>query len=485
MSGVRRLGARWRRRRPLRTRLALATSAAVALVAVGVCTAAFFVIRYELLHQLDLSLTQSATRVIQANRGEGPQILAGECRYLSAPACAQIVPADPAADPDEPYLLPVSTPVRDVAAGEQAPYYSNVERFGQPLRMLTTPFGNGQALQVALRADPVDKGVRQAAVLLAAVGATGVLLAGLLGYAVSRAGLDPVARLTAAAERIAATRDPRHRIELPPGPPGRQDEVTRLAATFNTMLGELEQSVTSQRRLVADASHELRTPLTALRTNAELLARGDRLTPTQRDRAAGALERGIREVTGLVNDLIELARDEEPLPLLEDVRIAEMAEHVVGTARTHWPQTPFLLEVEAGAADAVRPGVPARLARLLTNLLDNAAKFSPPGTPVEVTLSKYGSGSSTGGSRSSAGGLRLTVRDHGPGIPAADLPHVFDRFYRAETARALPGSGLGLAMARQIAHAHGAELTAGAAPGGGALFTLTFAPENPPGSGRT
>ncbi|MFJ8295230.1 sensor histidine kinase [Streptomyces sp. NPDC094447] len=513
MSGVRGLGARWRRRRPLRTRMALAASAAVALVAVGVCTAAFFVIRYELLHQLDLSLTQSATRVIQGNRGEDPQVVAGECRYLSAPACAQIVPADPAADPAEPYVLPVSAPVREVAAGTRAPYYSNVQRFGQPLRMLTTRFGDGQALQVALRADPVDKGVRQAAALLAAVGAVGVLLAGLLGYAVSRTGLAPVARLTATAERIASTRDPRHRIELPPGPPGRQDEVTRLAASFNTMLGELEQSVTSQRRLVADASHELRTPLTALRANAELLARGDRLTPTQRARASGALERGIREVTGLVNDLIELARDEEPLPLLEDVHVAEMTEHTVALARTHWPHTPFHLEVEPGAAHAVRPGVPARLARLLTNLLDNAAKFGPPGTPVEVTLSTYGPGGSavasgsgagrrrsgpggTGGSADGRGGgaggrggggggadgLTLTVRDHGPGIPAADLPHVFDRFYRAQSARALPGSGLGLAMARQIARAHGAELTAGAAPGGGALFTLAFAPEDAPAS---
>ncbi|MET9975024.1 HAMP domain-containing sensor histidine kinase [Streptomyces microflavus] len=481
MSGVRRLGARWRRRRPLRTRLALAASAAVALVAVGVCAAAFFVIRYELLHQLDLSLTQSATRVVQENRGEGPQIIAGECRFLSAPACAQVVPADPAADPAAAYLLPVSAPVREVAAGARAPYFSNVTRFGQSLRMLTTPFGDGRALQVALRADPVERGVRQAAVLLAAVGGAGVLLAGVLGYAVSRTGLAPVARLTSTAERIAATRDPRHRIELPPGPPGRQDEVTRLAASFNTMLGELEQSVSAQRRLVADASHELRTPLTALRTNAELLARADRLTPAQRERASGALGRQIREVTGLVNDLIELARDEEPLPLLEEVRIADLAEHAVATARTHWPRVRFELEVGPGAAEAVRPGVPARLARLLTNLLDNAAKFSPVDAPVEVSLSAYGGG---GGGRNGSGGragdgLELSVRDHGPGIAAEDLLYVFDRFYRAEAARALPGSGLGLAMARQIARAHGAELTARAAPGGGALFTVVFGGEGP------
>ncbi|MFF1912286.1 sensor histidine kinase [Streptomyces sp. NPDC058239] len=470
MSGVRRLGARWRRRRPLRTRLATAASAAVALVALGVCAAAFVVIRYELFHQLDLSLTQSATRTVQAERDSGPDVLAGECRYLSSPACAQIVPASASDDPAEPYLLPVSAAVREVAAGERAPYVSNITLFGRPMRMLTTPLGKGRALQVALRSDPVEKGVRQAAWLLAAVGGAGVLVAGGLGYWVSRTGLAPVSRLTATAERIAATRDPRHRIELPSGPPGRQDEVTRLAASFNTMLGELEQSVTAQRRLVADASHELRTPLTALRTNAELLSRADRLTDAQRDRASAALGRQIREVTGLVNDLIELARDEEPRPLLEQVRIAPLTEHTVGAAAAHWPSTPFPLHIDGEAARAVRPGVPARLTRLLTNLLDNAAKFSPPGAPVEVGLQAL------------ADGLELTVRDHGPGIAPEDLPYVFDRFYRADAARALPGSGLGLAMARQIARAHGADLTAETAPGGGALFRLTFGPVPPAGA---
>ncbi|MFC5804910.1 HAMP domain-containing sensor histidine kinase [Streptomyces formicae] len=458
MSAGRRLGARWRRRRPVRTRLALAASAAVALVAVGVCAAAFVVLRYEMFRQLDLNLTRSATQVTQQNRGSAPDVLAGECRFLSAPACAQIVPAAPSADPPTPYPLPVSAPVREVAAGGRAPYYSNITLAGGPARMFTTTFGEGKALQVALRSDTVERGVRQAARLLSLVGGAGVLLAGALGYAVSRTGLAPVARLTATAERIAATRDPRHRIELPPGPPGREDEVTRLAATFNTMLGELEQSVTAQRRLVADASHELRTPLTALRTNAELLARADRLTDTQRDRASLALGRQLREVTGLVNDLIELARDEEPHPLLEAVPVRPLTEHAVETARAHWPQTEFLLWADDATERLTLPGVPARLSRLLTNLLDNAAKFSPPGGPVEVGLT-------TGG---------LTVRDHGRGIAEADLPYVFDRFYRAQSARALPGSGLGLAMARQIARAHHCELTAENAPGGGALFRLTF-----------
>ncbi|MDH6128013.1 HAMP domain-containing sensor histidine kinase [Kitasatospora sp. GP82] len=447
--------ARWRRRRPLRTRLALATSAAVALVTLGVCTAGFTIMRYELVHQLDLQLTQHATLVQQQNRGEGPQVLYAECGYLAAPACTQIVSADPARDPATPYLLPVAPATRAVAAGQRGGYYSGITVSGHPARMLTAHFAPGKAVQVALRSDAVQQGVRQAGELMAAVAGAGVLLAGVLGYAVARTGLAPVARLTATAERIAATRDATVRIDLPEG--RSEDEVTRLAGAFNAMLGELEQSVAAQRRLVADASHELRTPLTALRTNAELLAKAEQLTPEQRGRATAGLQRQLREVTGLVNDLIELARDEEPQALVELVRLGPLVAHCVETARGHWPAIAFEY---ASQGDPTLPGVPARLVRLVGNLLDNAAKFSPPGGPVEVTLT--------------AG--ELTVRDHGPGIAPEDLPYVFDRFYRASAARALPGSGLGLAMARQIARAHGSELTAHSAPGGGALFRLALPP---------
>ncbi|MET9498593.1 HAMP domain-containing sensor histidine kinase [Streptomyces sp. NPDC006552] len=456
--------ARIKDRTPLRTRLALLACATVALITVGVCLASYAVIRYELGHQLELQLAQAATLATQQNRGEPPGVLAGECRYLAAPACAQLVPADAADDPGGPYLLPVTDATRAVAAGTRAPYYTDLTLQGHRVRMLTTPFTGGgadTALQVALRSDPTAKGLRQATALLAAISVAGVLLAAAGGYWVARRGLAPVARLTATAERIAATRDARTRIDLPPG---RRDEVTRLAASFNTMLGELEESVAARRRLVADASHELRTPLTALRTNAELLARAERLTPAQRDRASAALGRQIHEVTSLVNDLIELARDEEPRPLVEEVALAPLVAHAVEAARAHWPAVAFTLTVLPDAARVTLPGVPSRLSRLLANLLGNAAKFTPPGGgPVEVVLTRR----------------EVTVRDHGPGIAPGDLPHVFDRFYRAEASRALPGSGLGLAMAQQIARAHGAELVAEAAGGGGALFRLTFAP--PPG----
>ncbi|MET8629644.1 HAMP domain-containing sensor histidine kinase [Kitasatospora sp. NPDC004669] len=450
--------ARWRRRRPLRTRLALTCTAAVAVVALGISAAAFSIVRYELDSQLDQHLTQQATLVQQQHRGQGPQVVYGECNYLAAPACAQIVPADPGRDPAQPYLLPVTQATRQVADRLRGGYFTDLTIGGHPARILTTPMltapsGTRQAVQVALRADSVQEGVRQAGELMAAVAAVGVLLAAALGHTVARTGLAPVTRLTRTAERIADTRDAGLRIELPPG--RREDELTRLAGSFNTMLGELEQSVAAQRRLVADASHELRTPLTALRTNAELLSRADRLTDSQRERAAAALRRQLREVTGLVNDLIELARDEEPPPLLEEVRVGPLVEHCVAAARDHWPAIRFDLANDAGQRTV--PGVPARLARLVSNLLDNAAKFSPAGGTVEVRLTAE---------------LELTVRDHGPGIAPEDLPYVFDRFYRASAARALPGSGLGLAMARQIAQAHGAQLTAEAARGGGALFRL-------------
>ncbi|MFM9372626.1 sensor histidine kinase [Streptomyces sp. Da 82-17] len=458
----RRRHARWLRRRPLRTRLTLAASAAVAAVAVGVCVAAFLVIRHQLLHQLDLHLSQSARLAAQQAQHEPLGVLQGECRYLAAPACAQLVPADAARDPESPYRLPVTEATRQVAAGQRAAYYSELDLAGHRGRMLTRPLDDGRALQVAVRADTVDRGVRQAAWLLGAVGGVGVLLAGGLGWWVSRTGLAPVGRLTATAERIASTRDARHRIELPPGSPDGADEVTRLAASFNLMLDELERSVTARRRLVADASHELRTPLTALRTNVELLARGDRLTDAQRQRAQAGLDRQLREVTLLVNDLIELARDEEPDPLLEEVRLAAVVAHTVSAARGHWPDVPFRLSTDPDAETATVAGVPQRLSRLMSSLLDNAAKYSPPREPVEVTLT------------ASQSSLEVTVRDHGPGIAAEDLPYVFDRFYRARSARALPGSGLGLAMARQIADAHDAKLTAEHAPGGGALFRLLF-----------
>jgi two-component system sensor histidine kinase MprB len=447
---------------PLRTRLALACGAAVAIVAAAGSLAAFAVVRLELGRQLDVQLGQQATFTAQQNKAVPPQVISGECTYLSAPACSQVVGADPADDPAHGFLLPVTDTTREVAAGHHDAYYSDISIDGHPARMYTVAFGRGQAVQVAERSDTVQHGIEQAAKLMAAVFAGGLILAVLLGYIVARTSLRPVVRLTRIAERIAATRDASLRIEVPPGADDRQrpDELVRLASSFNTMMIELEDSVTARRQLVADASHELRTPLTALRTNAELLTQADRLRPDQLARIGDRLGRQTREITGLVNDLIELARNEEPAALLETLRLDQLSAHRVETAREHWPELTFDARLEE---PILVHGVAQRLARLVDNLLDNAAKYSPPAAAVRVSLTAH------------EGIAELTVRDHGPGISPEDLPHVFDRFYRSASARALPGSGLGLAMARLIAQSHGADLAAEAAPGGGALLRLRIA----------
>jgi two-component system sensor histidine kinase MprB len=451
--------------------MAAASGLAVALVAVACSLAAFLVVRHELQRQFDIQLGQDATIAAQQAKGQPPQVISGECRYLSAPACSQLVPENPAKDPAGGYVLPVTAETRQVAAGGRGAFYSDLTLDGFSVRMYTSSFSPGTAIQVAARSDTVHTGLRQAGWLMAAVGAAGMALAALLGLLVARASLRPVARLTEAAERIAATRDASVRIPTRSARSRNRsarrwapDEPARLTASFNAMLGELENSIEARRRLVADASHELRTPLTALRTNAELLAAGHP-DPDRTVRLAGAVERQAREITGLVNDLIELARDEEPTHQIEIVALDRILNDRLRIAREHWPETRFSGPEDAGDGhgEVLVYGVPQRLTRLIDNLLDNAAKYTPPAGRVDARLTTAPDGTA-----------RLTVRDHGPGIAAEDLPHIFDRFYRSPTARALPGSGLGLAMAQQIAKSHHATLTAANNPDVGATFELTI-----------
>ncbi|ASU86022.1 two-component sensor histidine kinase [Nocardiopsis gilva YIM 90087] len=411
---------------------------------------AFVVVRHTLYGELDGSLTREATRVerqIDRNTWLG----SAECVYATAPACVQIIDAGGGVDPEPGGLRPeVPGTAVEVARGERDAFFVDTRIGDIPLRGYVAPIGGDRAVQVAIRSDRVKATVVDVGTRLALAGAIGVVLAGALGYLVARTGLRPVARLTRTAETIAATRDPGHRIDLPGN-----DELARLADSFNTMLDELERSVTAQRRLVADASHELRTPLTGLRTNIDLLARD--LPPEHRTRIHGTLRAQITEMTGLVNDLIELARGEAPEGRTEDVRLDEVVEHCVDSERRNRPGVRFDVRVEP----TVVVGMPERLARAITNLLDNAAKFSPDNGEVEVRLTDR----------------ELTVRDRGPGIAPDDLPHVFDRFYRARAARGLPGSGLGLAIVRQVAEGHGAALRAEPAPGVGTVFRMSFPAE--------
>ena len=322
---------------------------------------------------------------------------------------------------------------------------------GVHLRVLTGPVSGG-VVRLTLPMTAVDAQLARLAQQLGWLGFAGLVLAVGLNWLVGRAVLGPVGRLTKATERIASTMDLSHRIDAA-GP----DELRRLATSFNAMLDAVAAAVDAQRQLVADASHELRTPLTSLRTNAELLARAHALPAADRARLAARVESGLAELSGLVTDIVELARDEEPGYLVGDVDLAELVRLAVGRAARHWPEARFTLTVRE---PVVVPGVAERLDRAVANLLDNAAKYSPAGSGVDVTVSPSGDGA------------EIAVRDRGPGIAAADVSRVFDRFYRAADAREVPGAGLGLAIVGQVVRGHGGTARLEPADGGGTRAVL-------------
>jgi two-component system sensor histidine kinase MprB len=343
--------------------------------------------------------------------------------------------------------LPVTPAARAVAAGRRDSFFSDATVAGTKVRVLTAPAPGGGVLQVALPLGEVEGALSHLRLILAIVGFGGIALAAALGLLVARAALVPVRRLTGAAERVARTQDLGHRIE-----PGGEDELGRLAASFNTMLAALEYSQQAQRRLISDASHELRTPLTSVGANLDALAIGDDLGLAERARVVAAAQAQLGELGVLIGDLVDLSKTEVEEVEVEDVRLDLATAEAIERARLHAPGCRFMLDAEPCLVSAS----PARLERAIANLLDNAVKWGPAGGPVEV-LVRDG---------------RLEVRDHGPGIAAEDLPRVFDRFYRAPAARALPGSGLGLAIVRQMAVTHGGSAEATNDPGGGARLTL-------------
>ncbi|MGN6132006.1 MAG: HAMP domain-containing sensor histidine kinase, partial [Nocardioidaceae bacterium] len=280
-------------------------------------------------------------------------------------------------------------------------------------------------------------------------GAAGVITAAMAGWAVAHNGLRPVRRLTAAAEEIARTE------KLEPIEVEGNDEIARLARAFNAMLAALAASRDRQRQLVADAGHELRTPLTSLRTNLDLLGQADArggLSEEARAELMDDVRFQIEELTTLIGDLTELAREDGPQADEELVDLAEVLQRALERVRRRAPN----LEFDVRAEPWWVTGEPSALERAATNLLDNAAKWSPPLGTVTVRLTQG----------------TLLVDDQGRGIAEEDLPHVFDRFYRSPEARTMPGSGLGLAIVRQVAQRHGGTVRAGRSRDGGASFSM-------------
>jgi two-component system sensor histidine kinase MprB len=450
---------RWHYRRSLASRVTLLTTIAVGLAVAFVALGAYITVRMQLQSTLDESLlarAHSAAQSTALSRITDNYRLPSWALGASDVRIAFIYDDGTGVTLDRQLpQLPLGEPELRVSAGRAESSIRTVSLEGTRYRVVAVPTTvRGQSLVIAQSLEPQERVLQKLGVVMLLLGAAGVIAAGVAGWAVARNGLRPVRRITASAEHIARTED------LTPLPVEGDDEIARLARAFNQMLTALAASRDRQRQLVADAGHELRTPLTSLRTNLDLLAQADEpgggtcLPPEARAELLEDVRAQIEELTTLIGDLVELARDEPLTHVVETVDLAEVAERAVARVRRRAPGVTFDLSAESWWV----VGEPAGLERAITNLLDNAAKWSPPGGTVRVSLED---------------GV-LTVDDHGPGIAKADLPHVFDRFYRSEESRSMPGSGLGLSIVAQVASRHSGDVAAQASPYGGARLTLAL-----------
>jgi len=449
-----------------RVRLALGAAAAVAVAIVLASAVVYFLVQRELRAQVDRNLTNTAAQIGSVPRftyfRQYPHVYeldlpvsfftSGYFQLVDSAGNVYVPPGLVAPKP----LLAVTKHARELATSHGSFYYDTTLQ-GDDVRVFTIHSASFPpvAIQVVQPLGGVDHELGRIRLWLFLVSATGIGIAAIAGFLVARATLRPLRDLSETAERVATTRDLTQRIEVESS-----DEIGALASTFNAMLESLEQAQQRQRQLVQDASHELRTPLTSLRTNIEVLASSDRLPPGERDQLLRDVIAQLGEMTELVGELTELARGEEQAAELEEVRLDLVAESAVVRAARNHPEVGFDTELD----ETTVVGQPPSLERAIVNLLDNAAKWSPPDALVEVRLR----------------GGELTVRDHGPGIAAEDVPHVFERFYRATSARGMPGSGLGLAIVQQVAESHGGSIAVEAAPGGGTLMRLRLPVRNVP-----
>jgi two-component system sensor histidine kinase MprB len=446
----------------------MAAAAAVGVAVVIAACVCYFVVRNQLRGQIDDSLRAEATAVIAThNLGalrsnlDIPPSAGGPAPY------AQLVYPNGGTQPIAGDItLPVGSRTRALASNPRsASLMSDVTIGDSHLRELTVPvqFVNGQtaAMQIARPLNSVDNVLSSLRLVLLGLCALGIGLAAFLGRFAARRVLAPLAEVADTAQQIGETDDLSLRLRI-----HTDDEVGQLARNFNAMLArlegsraELDESVRAQRQLVADASHELRTPVTSLRTNIEVLLAGGELDEEDRRRLLADVVEQSEELSALVGDLIELARGDEPYGDADDVRLDRVVEECLVRARRNAPSVRFEAQLDPVIVD----GVPERLERAVNNLLDNAARHSPPDGTVEVTVDRSG----------------VRVRDHGTGVEPEDLPYVFDRFFRGASSRGSQGSGLGLAIVRQVAEQHGGHALADNAPDGGAVFTIELPSTEP------
>jgi two-component system sensor histidine kinase MprB len=447
----------------LRRRLALIAAASVAVAVLIAAVVCYLVVRSDLRSQIDNALQAQASAVQHGDFHALGSPVPGIPASAGGPAqYVQIVLANGSVARNQGNVaIPVDNAARQIAGRGSGSEMTDAHVGADHLRVLTFGMqipGAGQsqsvAFQLARPLNGVDGVLSNLRLILVFVLLGGMALAAALGRFAGRRVIAPLAEVASAAQHIGETDDLSGRIRV-----HADDVVGQLAWRFNAMLdrlessrAELDESVRAQRQLVADASHELRTPVTSLRTNIEVLLAGHELEAEDRRRLLSDVVEQSEELTALVGDLIELARGDEPGFATEDVRLDRVAIEAVARARRNAPGIEFVSHLEAISVD----GVAARLERAINNLLDNAARHSPPGGLVEVTVDREG----------------VLVRDHGRGVAEADLPYVFDRFFRGAGARGQQGSGLGLAIVRQVTEQHGGTATVANASDGGAAFRL-------------
>jgi two-component system, OmpR family, sensor histidine kinase MprB len=436
----------------LRTRIGLLAAVMVGLAAAGVSAAAFYVVRNSMYRDLDSQLIHRAVFVVDSGLLANPDHLPAAALYGEDIRVGLLSSQHQMRIPNGSRPPPVGDPELDVAEGQLGSSLRTVD----DERMLAVPAGGDTALVLAQPMSSLRHTMAGLGVVLSLVGGAGVVLAGLAGAAVAGAGLRPVRRLTSATERVASTGD------LRPIPVTGSDELARLTHSFNVMLSAVAASRDQQRRLVADAGHELRTPLTSMRTNVELLIAASRpgahqLPDADRKEIFDDVRGQLEELSTLVGDLVELARDDPPHAVSEQVDLVEVVERALQRARRRAGEVGFEERLQAWTLS----GDATALERAVLNLLDNAVKYSPRGGVVRVGLHPVGDGTAM-----------LEVADSGPGIAQADLPYVFERFYRATEDRGRPGSGLGLSIVKQVAERHGGSVRAGRSTDGGTLLAL-------------
>jgi two-component system sensor histidine kinase MprB len=462
---------RWHYRRSLASRVTLLTTMAVGLTVTIVALGAYLTVRMQLQASLDDSLIERAKNTSAAIEQADALTQAGLTPIAVNASDVRIgsIREDGMVNfTDDGDVIHLDDHELAVATGNAKVSLRTIRAGHTDYRVVAVPIPArpGYALVLAQSLTPMEHVLTKLGLVTLFFGLAGMVAAGIAGWGVARNGLRPVRRLTEAAEEIARTE------RLAPIKVEGDDEIARLASAFNQMLASLAASRDRQRRLVADAGHELRTPLTSLRTNIELLTQaGSSLPEDARAELLDDVRAQIEELTNLVGDLVELARDDPTPAVIGTLELHEVLDQAVARVRRRAAGLSF----EVAADPWYVEGDAAAVERALTNLLDNAAKWSPPGGTVTVTLHD---------------GL-VVVDDEGTGISDADLPHVFERFYRSADSRSMPGSGLGLSIVAQVAERHAGSVEAGRSPSGGTRMTLRLPgaaspkPSEPPPSEPT